>query len=264
MIEALVFDLDDTLVAEEASAEKAFLETCGLAEDKYGIDRWELHRSLRTLCRKIWFKSPGRAWCVRIGISSWEGLWCRFLGDSPEQTVMREWAPAYRRRSWHDALKEHGVDDEEFARVLAEDFPVRRRTFFELYPDTIPVLEALRGKYRLGLVSNGAPDLQREKIAGAGIGEYFDAIVISGDVGEAKPAPPVFRTVLEHLDVQPDSAVMIGNSLNSDMKGGMAAGMRTVWFNREAKPCVGSVIPDTEIRSMSELPGRLANLEEGR
>jgi putative hydrolase of the HAD superfamily len=264
MIEALVFDLDDTLIAEEASAEKAFLETCGLAEEKYGIDPAQLHRSLRTLCRKIWFKSPARAWCVRIGISSWEGLWCRFEGDSPEQTVMRDWAPGYRRKSWLGALREHGVDDEEFARVLAEDFPVRRRTLYELYPDTIPVLDSLKDEYRLGLVSNGAPDLQREKIAGAGIGKYFDAIVISGDVGEAKPAPPVFRTVLEQLDVRPDAAVMIGNSLNSDMKGGMAAGMRTVWLNREGKPCDGSVIPDTEIRSMSELPVKLAELEGPR
>jgi putative hydrolase of the HAD superfamily len=264
MIKALVFDLDDTLVAEESSAEKAFLETCGLAEEKHGIDPAELHRSLRTLCRKIWFKSPGRAWCVRIGISSWEGLWCRFLGDSPEQTVMREWAPEYRWRSWLDALREHGVDDEDFARVLAEDFPVRRRTLYELYPDTIPVLEALKGKYRLGLVSNGAPDLQREKIAGAGIGHYFDAIVISGDIGMAKPAPVIFEAVLRGLSVSPDAAGMIGNSLNSDMKGGMAAGMRTVWFNREGKPCDGSVIPDTEIRSMSELPEKLAELEESR
>ena len=172
-MKALVFDMDDTLVVEEASAEAAFLETCELARVRYGMDPRDLHATLRETCRSFWHQAPARAYCLEIGISSWEALWARFLGEDENLRVLREWAPSYRQNSWYHALRSHAVDDQEFAGKLALAFSENRRKRHIVYDDVKPVLEALSRVFRLGLLSNGVPDVQREKIEGSGIGEYF-------------------------------------------------------------------------------------------
>ena len=96
MIKALIFDLDDTLVVEQASAEAAFIETCELVKIKYGINPHKLHNTVRDSCRKIWHQSPARQYCLDIGISSWEGLWAKFIGKNSELQILQKWAPTYR------------------------------------------------------------------------------------------------------------------------------------------------------------------------
>ncbi len=165
-IKAILIDLDDTLVVEVASAEAAFLATCALAEDKYGTDPETLCRTVRHTARELWYRAPARLYAVAVGISSWEALWARFEGDDPSLRVLREWAPTYRRESWTRALAEHGIEDPPFAERLAERFPIERRALHVVYPDVEPALRALQGTYRLALITNGASDLQREKLVG--------------------------------------------------------------------------------------------------
>ena len=166
---------------------------------------------------------------------------------------MRGWAPAYRRDSWHQALRQHGIDDLDFASELAEIFGVERRKRHVVYDDVVPALEHVEQSHRLGLLTNGASDLQREKIAGAGIGRYFDEIVISGDIGVGKPNPRIFQTMLSRLAVTATEAMMIGNSLKSDIEGAHGIGMRTVWINREGNRRDGAVRPDYELADLAEL-----------
>lgn len=250
---ALIFDLDDTLVVEKASAESTFIETCKLAHERYGIPPAELHTTLRQTCRKIWFNSPTHPYCKKVGISSWEGLWGRFEWDNDNLRDLKQWAPTYRHESWHRSLQKHGVDDSDLARELAEAFMINRRKLHIVYDDVRPTIGALKPQYRLGLVTNGASDQQREKIEGAGIQDYFEAIVISGDIDIGKPNIRIFEKVLEKLDVKADKALMIGNSLNSDIRGAQNAGMRTIWLNRYGLQPDNSIIPDREIHSLTEL-----------
>ena len=252
-VRALVFDLDDTLVVEEASAEAAFLQTCELAKSRYGLDPAALHATLRETARSIWHNAPARAYCVEIGISSWEGLWARFPGRDEHLKTLRAWAPTYRLRSWHTALRRHGVDDQAFATELAETFPTHRRKLHVVYDDVRAALEHLGRSFRLGLHTNGAPGLQREKIEGAGIARYFDAIVISGDVGVGKPNPRIYEIVLSQLKTAPHQAVMIGNSLTSDVAGPQRVGMKAVWVNRAGRPANDSIVPDFEVSGLDEL-----------
>ena len=84
VVRTLTFDLDDTLVFEEASAEEAFIEAGELARARYGLDPRALHSSVRSCCRELWRASPSLPYCKRIGISSWEGLWAEFTGLDPE------------------------------------------------------------------------------------------------------------------------------------------------------------------------------------
>ncbi len=252
-MEALVLDMDDTLVIEEASASEAFLETCGLAEERYGISADALHETVRETCRDLWRASPARTYCLEIGISSWEGLWARFEGDAPYLRILREWGHSYRLDSWHTALQKCGVDNIEFAAQLADTFGRNRRKRHVLYDDVNPFLEEFSKLYRLGLLTNGAPDLQCEKIDGSGIREYFVAIVISGEVGFGKPDRRIYEIMLNQLDVRPEQAMMIGNSLKSDIQGAQVTGMKTAWLNRSRMLRSESIVPDLEVSSLQEL-----------
>ncbi len=252
-VTTLIFDLDDTLVVEEASAEAALLQTCELARLRYGIEPRALLAGVRRACRPLWHRAPVRAYCVDIGVSSWEALWARFEGPNENMRILNDWAPRYRRDSWAQALAEHGVDDVEFAAELAEAFPVHRRKLHIVYDDVRPALERFRRHYRLGLLTNGASDLQREKIAGAGIAGWFDQIVISGDLGFGKPDPRVYRETLSRLGASAGEVIMIGNSLHSDIQGAQQAGLRAVWVNRSGAAREDGIVPDWEVPDLNEL-----------
>ncbi len=257
-MKTLIFDLDDTLVVEKASAAAAFLETCQLAASRYGLEPETLHQTVRETCRELWYDhSPARSYAVDVGISSWEALWSRFQGDNEHLAAFRDWAPYYRRQSWRNALLEHKIDDISLAEELAETFPVRRRDRHVVYPDVRPALEELRHSYRLVLLTNGASDLQREKIDGAGIGSYFEETLVAGDIGVAKPNRRMFTTILARLGAEPSEAIMLGDSLRKDIAGAQAVGLKAVWINREGVPRHDGITPDLEVTNLKEFQEEL-------
>ncbi|MBN2337244.1 MAG: HAD family hydrolase [Acidobacteria bacterium] len=251
-LSTLVFDLDDTLMAEESSAEAAFVAAGEPARERYAIDPVALHLTLRKACREIWYAFSEHPYCKRVGISSWEGMWAEFTGPGPELERLRSWAPAYRFESWRAALGRHGVDDPALAGEMAEAFPRLRRRIHVVYPDTLPALGELEN-YALGLLTNGASDLQRRKIEGAGIGGYFREILISGDIGFGKPDPRIYSLMLRRLGAAPRTTLMIGNNLVTDVAAAQRAGMRAVWVNRTGAARAGDVVPDWEIADLSGL-----------
>jgi putative hydrolase of the HAD superfamily len=252
-IDTIIFDLDDTLVVEEASAEAAFIEAGELARARYGLDPWELHTTVRKTCRDLWYAFPSHPYCKTVGISSWEGMWAEFTGAAPELKALRDWAPAYRTESWRAALISHGIDDPELAAALAESFPRLRRKKHILFPDTVRVLEQLSPKYSLGLLSNGAPDLQRRKLEGAGLAGYFDQVLIAGETGIGKPDPRAFVMLMGRLGSSADSTIMVGDRLTTDVKGAQDAGLRAVWINRSGRVPENGIVPDWEISTLDEL-----------
>ena len=91
---------------------------------------------------------------------------------------------------------------------------------------------------------------------------YFDVIVISGEVGVAKPDAAIFGFALEKLAVSADEAWFIGDSLHTDMAGAKAARLTAVWLNRHgSKRKAGDPEPDLEIASLPELFAALAEAE---
>ena len=262
-ITTILFDLDDTLVIEEASADAAFLATCEHAREKHGIDPKVLHQAVRHHAGELWRASATITYCRAIGISSWEGLWARFLGNDPNLKSLRMWAPTYRRETWFRALADHSVSDVSFAEQLSTAFMSERRARHILFSDVEGTLTNLRETYQLVLVTNGAPDLQREKIQGAKLGQYFDEILISGEVGIGKPDSRIFTLVLEALDVSPSQAVIVGDSLTRDIFGAQQAGIKGIWLNRSGSgDSVGSIVPDARIMGLSEINELLPILTE--
>jgi len=258
-MEALIFDLDDTLIADEVSATTAFLKTCLFAQTHFGINFPGFQATVREVCRSYWHQSPAREYCIRVGISSWEGLWAEFDGEDENLRILRNWAPAYRKLSWFTTLQKFGIDDEAFALKLAEKYILSRQELHVVYRDVVPALEIFKSRYRLGLLTNGSPDLQRRKIEGAGIGEYFDGIVVSGEVGIGKPDARVFEMLLSRLKVAPESALMIGDSLESDIQGAHAVGMKAAWVNRLGQISGSYNFPDIEVNNLDELNTWLQN-----
>lgn len=260
-IRNILFDLDDTLVIEMASAEAAFLATCERAREQHGIDPEALHQAVRYHARELWRSSDTITYCRAIGISSWEGLWARFLGDDPNLRSLRTWAPTYRREAWARALADYGVTDLAFAKQLAAIFLGERRTRHVVFSDVKTNLTNLREIYQLALVTNGAPDLQREKIQGAKLAQYFDAILISGEVGIGKPDTRIFTMALEALTASPSETVMIGDSLTRDILGAQQAGLKGIWMNRSGSDSTNQITPDAHITSLSQLHEILPVLE---
>jgi putative hydrolase of the HAD superfamily len=252
-MKSLIFDLDDTLVQEKATVNAAFLESCRLATSRYGIPVEELHQTIRKTCRSHWQNSPAREYCVRIGISSWEGLWGSFNGNDENLKILREWAPTYRKESWCESLLQHKIDDENLADEMADTFISTRRKYHNVFDDSIAALNTFRSNYKLGLLTNGAPDIQWDKILGAGIEKYFDSIIVSGDIGIGKPDPRIFEAMLSRLESTRNDTVMIGDSLRSDIGGARAAGIKAVWINRYNLLNDGPVVPDMEIKNLSQL-----------
>lgn len=253
-MKAVLFDLDDTLVVDDAATEAAFLSTCSHAEARYGLDPQALTASVRQHARRLWQEAPTITYCRAIGISSSEGLRARFTGDGPHLAALRAWAPTYRRTSWARALAGFGIADEAFCEQLGATFTAERGVRHELFPDVAPVLSRLRRTHRLALVTNGSPDLQREKLAATQLARCFDAIVVSGEVDAGKPDRRPFALALASLGVRPQEAVMVGDSLERDVLGAQRAGLKGLWLNRtNADLSVDGIAPDGQLATLYPL-----------
>lgn len=251
MTDVLLFDLDETLMVEEPAAVAAFQATARRAAADHEVDVAALAVAARARARELWRAAPTYDYCRRVGLSSWEGLWCRYAGEDPEMQRLRDWAPIYRREAWRLALADQSIDDDGLAEELGERFGAERRARYEVFPDAEATLRELSGTYVLGLVTNGASCLQRDKLRASGLGGYFKVVVVSGDVGVAKPDASVFQRALAGSPAQ--RAVMVGDSVEKDVHGALAVGLGAVWVNRAGRPRPdGLEVP--EVRSLSELP----------
>ncbi|WP_067729036.1 HAD family hydrolase [Oceanobacillus damuensis] len=253
MIKAVFFDLDDTLLWDEKSVKDAFEKTCEVAAGKYAIDPNELETKVRENARNIYASYDTYEFTKLIGINPFEGLWANFLDAGEEFGKLKEIAPEYRKKAWTAGLKDMGVDDPAFGAELAETFPQERKKTALLFNDAIEVLEKLKGKYQLLMLTNGSPDLQNTKLdLTPELVPYFDQIVISGDFGKGKPDPTIFEHALELLSLKNHEVIMVGDNLLTDILGAERAGIASVWINRHQKD-KGEPIPTYEISSLQEL-----------
>jgi putative hydrolase of the HAD superfamily len=235
LVKALIFDLDDTLIVEEASAIEAFYETSQQAERIYGVAAEKLGEAARKSCMELWRKAPARQYCLDIHISSREALWAQFEGEDANLKLLHEWSPYYRLESWTKALSIFGIRNSALAALLAETYVRNRLKKQVLYPEVKVHLDQLSKEFSLAILSNGLSELQRKKINATGISRYFIDIVISEEVGFGKPDTRIFELSLSRLNLSPEQTWMIGDNLVRDIQPAKALGMRTVWLNREAK-----------------------------
>jgi 2-haloacid dehalogenase len=120
--------------------------------------------------------------------------------------------------------------------------------------DAEEIISSLYGNYKLALVTNGIYTAQYERLKSSPLKDFFDIFVVSEKIGVAKPNPDFFSYVFkiaEHSDK--NTALIIGDSLSSDIKGGADFGIDTCWFNPEKIRNEGDIIPTYEIEKLPQI-----------
>ena len=187
---------------------------------------------------------------VEINISLWRAFERREI-DREEVLVGR-----FRRLfSEFDIEASAEGAEESYEKYLSmeHDFlPGAEQMLKDLYND---------GRYSLYMATNGNPAVQWPRIKDTDIGKYFKDIFISYDYGVGKPNREFFERCFERIeDFKPEEAIIIGDSLTSDIKGGINAGIKTCHFNHR-NHAYSDIIPDYEIKNMSELKALIDSIE---
>lgn len=133
-----------------------------------------------------------------------------------------------------------------------------------VYPDkdVETVLNSLHRKYKLGIISNFAiPECVIKLLKDHGLEGLFDVVVVSAAVNKRKPSPEIFKKALETLEVSASEAVFVGDTLDADVDGSKAVGIKAVYIQRRIEKGEGRAKPDMTIKSLVELPLVLQNLQ---
>jgi 2-haloacid dehalogenase len=221
-----LLDLDHTLFDTEASELAAFEETMVAA----GV-----HDSQRYL-----------AAYQKINVE----LWAAVERGEVSPNVIR--AGRFER-----LVAEQGLDADP--QKMADDFVAGLGAYGELYDGVHEILQHLSKNASLAMVTNGLGEVQRTRIERLGLGDYFDAVAISAELGAAKPGVEIFDFVFQALgSPSKESAVMVGDNLSADIRGGVNYGIATCWYNPHGHPPNGTDHSDHEIEDLKELRGLLA------
>jgi len=235
-LRAVLLDLDETLIPEDEPLFAAYL---AVARAIHGEDAdGEVVSELRAGLRARWNReAPCPEYRAATHVSASDGLISEFPGDDPALAAIRGYLPRFRAAAFGDP-------------ELVSLWQRTRIASQTSYPHAAEVLDQLRRHVRLGLVTNGTSDLQRRKLALAGLDGRFDVVVAACDVGVGKPDPAMFAAALETLAVPASEAVMVGNDLDRDIAGAAAAGIRSLWIEHGGNG-------RADLHDLRELPERL-------
>jgi len=246
---AVIFDLDDTLVVDVATADASF-EVVG--RQLSGDECRGLGQSMRDAARAVWRGGPYYGLCRNLGLASREGLWSTFEGNHPSLDGLRRWIPTYRTEAWTAILATLGLDDSDLIPVAQEIFvAAQNKAHAPIYGAADAVRAVAEGR-RLGLLTNGPSDVQRLKLEGTGLTPHFETWAISGEMGVGKPTASAFEGVLADLGLGPHQAVMVGDSWERDVEGAASCGLPVVWI-ASGRPVPARLDGVTVIETIEEL-----------
>ena len=127
-------------------------------------------------------------------------------------------------------------------------------------PGAEEAVDALSKKYRLFLASNGTASVQKGRMTSANLYRFFETVFVSQEIGHNKPSKEYFDACFSTIPgFDKEKAMIVGDSLSSDIKGGINAGIKTVWVNPDHKDC-GEIKPDYEIEYLYQLEALLEGL----
>ncbi len=158
-----------------------------------------------------------------------------------------------RRDMLAELAREYGYDPEPLASDGLELF-LRLRHQVEFYDDVFPVLRRLKGRYRLGSISNGNASAARTPLR-----DYLDHQINAADVMARKPDPRIFEAFCEGIEAPIEQCLLVGDDPEYDIQGARQAGMPAIWINREGRPWPLSEPEPITITSLNELPPLLGN-----
>lgn len=228
MIEFLFLDLDDTILdfhkAECIAISKTFRD--------FGIEPTE-----EVLAR---YSQINKACWHKLELGEW----------TREQVLVRRFEMLFA---------EHNIvcDGTQVARAYEKNLAIGH--YF--LPGAEEAVDALSQKYRLFLASNGTASVQQGRMTSANLYRFFEKVFVSQELGANKPAKEFFQRATEQIPgYDPEKALMVGDSLTSDILGGINAGMKTCWVNPKHLPADPAITADYEIEALSQLESLLEKL----
>lgn len=228
MIEYLFLDLDDTILdfhkAERIALAKT-LRDFGLEPTDEVLSRYHI-----------------------INKQHWERL--------ERKELTREEVLVGRFRT---LFQELGLDVDAGAVMKAYEHNLGIGHYF--LPGAQEAVEQLSKKYPLYIASNGTASVQHSRLTSADLYKYFAKVFISQDIGHNKPSPEYFQGCFAQIpDFDPKKAMMVGDSLTSDILGGIQSGMLTCWVNPDHLPGREDIRADYEIERLDQLEALLETL----
>jgi len=223
--ELLIFDADGTLFDFAKAEEYAFFKTAENAGRDLSLQEYGIYAEVN---KNIWKEME--------------------LGKIDQDSLKVE-----RFRRFFAELE---IDEDAFAFSKQYLYNLSRAGF--LFEGAEDLLKRLDGKYRMVLLTNGLTSVQDRRLGKSLVRPYFEDLVISESVGISKPDPRIFDYTFKKIGYdKKDKALMIGDSLTSDIKGGLNFGMDTCWYNPEKRQSEKSILPKYEVHSYEELLGIL-------
>jgi putative hydrolase of the HAD superfamily len=229
-IRAVLFDLDDTLVAFDSVTEQSWRKACAeYCSARAGVD----------------------AEALRTAIAA-ESAW--YWSDTERHRIGRKDMLAARKTVVEKAFRKMGLPIRE-AYGLAEDYSRIRLKNMYVLPGAEAALSWLASRgFSLALLTNGDAREQRHKIQRFGLAKYFGAILIEGELGFGKPDPRVYRLALCGLGAAAERTVMVGDNLEWDVSAPKRLGIKSAWIDRGGlgAPLGLEEAPDWIIKDISE------------
>ena len=161
-----------------------------------------------------------------------EQLWVLYRADQITKEELN-------RTRFLKPLEHYGIHDIELADHLREDYVYWSPRIVRLVPGTMELLDYLRPKYHLHLITNGFQEVQHTKLSGSGMEPYFETLTVSEEVGVKKPNPEIFLYALNKAHATAEESIVIGDEMAVDIDGARAAGIDQVFFNPSGREEAG-------------------------
>lgn len=216
-VDAVLFDLDDTLCTYRRSAD----DVLAIAFDRLGVDPF----------------FDGAEYIDRLG--EFEHV------DGDIRDLRREAFGTFATEAGHERRVGEDVAD-----LYTDE---RDQTNVEFLDGAAALLDHLEGRYRIAMVTNGDPWMQGQKLESLGIADRFETVVHGGHDAPYKPDPEPFHLALDEIGVDPERAVHVGNSLEADVAGALAAGLGAVWLADGDRALEPDLEPDHVVESLHDI-----------
>ena len=234
---AILLDLDDTILDDSSLVHECWREACaGQAHRFAPLDQAVIVDAIRTASRWYW-------------------------GDADRHRSGRLELEAARREVVNIALAGLGIDDAPLAAAIGDGYSHRRDAGMEPLPEAIDTVRWLRDSgRRLALLTNGAGPAQRKKVVRFELADFFDVILIEGEMGFGKPDERVYQRALTALDVPPSDAWMVGDNLEWDVAAPQKLGISGIWIDLRGRgvPLESTVRPDHVVKGLSDVRSLIA------
>lgn len=228
---AILFDLDDTILDTTLSATRVWRLTAKAFEEEIGQSA-EVFDPILDRARKWYWADPHRNQEGRLDVQK------------------------SRIEVTHHGLLELGIEDVALATRFADHYSDHRVSSMQPFPGAIETLEHFNTiGVPLALITNGDAQGQRDKVAHFDLTQYFQAVLIEGELGFGKPDPRVFEKALRSCDAPAEGSWCVGDNLGWEVAAPQALGMQGIWNDWEGKtlPEDSEIMPDRVVMAIAEL-----------